>query len=290
LSWLSRTGAVLETIGKPGGVFDPRISPDQKSVLYEEDRQIVRWDMVAQTASALTNASVQAHAPIPSPDGQRYLAFVNPPRALVDRPLNGVGGDRILYGGANSPFGWSKDRRWVLTSALRAGKFTQLVIPAEGGAPISILNEAVQPAGAQFSPDGRWIVYSALVGGRRQIFVSSLPKEVGGSAESAGTWQISRDGGEQPVWRGDGKEIVYHGSNEQMMSVAVASETNQFRPGAPTNLFPVRLRTSRMAGYDITHDGSRFLIPLMPPGRSDEYSIGFIQNWSKLMNRAVEPE
>jgi hypothetical protein len=77
--------------------------------------------------------------------------------------------------------------------------------------------------------------------------------------------QISLAGGEQPRWRGDGKELFFVGGEGKMMAVAVkavAGTKPSFEPGAPQLLFAKR--TVPTAGflfeYDVTADGKRFLL------------------------------
>ncbi|MFN7938871.1 MAG: protein kinase [Bryobacteraceae bacterium] len=290
LNWVSRTGTVLEQMGKPGRIASPSILPGGKSVLFVDGRQLLKWDPISASTAAVTNASIEVASFLPSPDGKTLFYRSVSPRSIHLRPMDSAGGGRSLYPGGARPTGLSNDGRWLLVSDLKAGKYQLVMVPIHGGPPVSILREAVQPTSARLSPDGRWIVYSALVQGKREIFVSALPKETGGLASESGTWQLSRDGGDQPLWRGDGKEIVYIGNGGQMTAVPVTTEGNQVHAGTPVTLF---FTQPNLRGYDMTPDGSRFLMPLIVPGEQDETSIGFIYNWPKLMDRksrAVEIE
>ncbi|MFN2240082.1 MAG: TolB family protein, partial [Thermoanaerobaculia bacterium] len=54
----------------------------------------------------------------------------------------------------------------------------------------------------RFSPDGRWIAYASDVSGAPEVYVR--PFEGKGAAV-----RVSRDGGSQPRWRGDGRELYF---------------------------------------------------------------------------------
>jgi hypothetical protein len=110
-----------------------------------------------------------------------------------------------------------------------------------------------------------------------------VPKEVGGSRDLSGKWQISTAGGTQPVWRGDGKEILFLAPDGSMMSVAIEPGAPAFRPGVPKRLFPTRLNTGTgLRNYDVTADGQRFLLN-EPVADADNVPITVIVNWPKLL-------
>jgi Tol biopolymer transport system component len=71
----------------------------------------------------------------------------------------------------------------------------------------------------QFSPDGKWVAYASNESGKWEIYVTSFP-------EAKGKWQISSGGGEQPRWRGDGKELFYLSSDGNVMAAPVSTGTN----------------------------------------------------------------
>ena len=110
-------------------------------------------------------------------------------------------------------------------------------------------------AHAQFSPDGRWLAYLSTETGRQQIYVVPFPS-------LSSKVQISTDGGVQPRWRRDGKEIYYIAPDGKLMAVSVGVSGNFLKPDPPKTLFQTRIVTS-VAGYhqyDATADGQKFLI------------------------------
>ena len=106
------------------------------------------------------------------------------------------------------------------------------------------------------SPDGRWVAYGSNESGKWEIYVTSFP-------EAHGKWQVSNEGGDQPRWRSDGKELFYLAADGKIVAVPVKEGAN-FDPGAPVALFQAnqraRVATSEQVEYDVTQDGQRFLI------------------------------
>lgn len=103
----------------------------------------------------------------------------------------------------------------------------------------------------RFSPDGRWVAYASNESGRWEIYVTSFP-------EAHGKWQVSNAGGNQPRWRGDGKELFYLSTNSRIMAIPVKTGAN-FDAGTPTALFQANPRemvaTSEEFSYDVSKDG-----------------------------------
>ena len=78
-----------------------------------------------------------------------------------------------------------------------------------------------------------------------------------------GKWQVSRGGGAEPRWRGDGKEIFYIAPSGMLMAVPVSGESI-FATGTPRPLFQIHGRapisSTDVFTYDVTKDGKRFLV------------------------------
>ena len=84
----------------------------------------------------------------------------------------------------------------------------------------------------EISPDGRWLAYESNESGQFQIYVRPFP------AVDEGRWQVSRDGGRQPVWPRNGRELVYVAPDGAIMGVSVdiAQSSLSFTGGAPVRL------------------------------------------------------
>ncbi|GAC1434451.1 MAG: hypothetical protein NVSMB58_20630 [Terriglobales bacterium] len=102
------------------------------------------------------------------------------------------------------------------------------------------------------SPDGRWMAYASNESGRSEVYVEPVPGP-------GGRWQISVEGGEQPRWLRNGREIVYR-NGTKMMSVPVETRP-AFRSGKAIELFDRRFdRGGAVNGYDVTADGLTFVM------------------------------
>ena len=111
-----------------------------------------------------------------------------------------------------------------------------LAMPLSGHSkPIPVRNS---PTGAinqaQLSPDNRWIAYQEKdESGRFEVWVGRFPP-------TGERWRVSSDGGVQPVWRQDGRELFYLGLDGTLYAV-------EFRPGNQSTLGAKALVPKRVA-------------------------------------------
>ena len=130
----------------------------------------------------------------------------------------------------------------------------------------------------RFSPDGRWLAYMSDESGRNEIYVQAYP----GPGEK---WTLSTDGGTEPVWSRDGRELFYR-NGYQMMVVPIQSDP-VFRPGAPQLLFegPFETNPGGYPNYDVTLDGSRFI--MIETETTGLNEIHVVLNWYEELKRRV---
>src|SRR5439155_8061746 len=187
------------------------------------------------------------------PDGARVLGLSGG-SSVVARPADSISGsDQIaqLPQGSFYPKVISHDgkfilgrlphtgaARWARLSDLAAGVWTPLVGSEE------LLNDI------SFSPDGRFVLYSGP-----GIYVQPFP--------GPGRRQLIDERGIDPVWRGDGKEILFTRDNA-VWSVAVTSSAGTPTFGSPERLFEgVRRAPSAVGesqGLAVSRDGSRVFL------------------------------
>ena len=128
-----------------------------------------------------------------------------------------------------------------------------------------------------FSPDRRWLAFPSHQTGRSEIYLMDFP---------AGTQRhrISTNGGTQPRWRRDGKELFFIGGDGSMMSTEI-SGAGELRTGVPKPLFHPNLRLgSNKTVYDVTADGQRFLV-IDGEIRFADSDIEMVLNWPSLLPR-----
>ena len=127
------------------------------------------------------------------------------------------------------------------------------------------------------SPDARWIAFGNTDSGRFEIYVQNFPNP-------SGRWPVSTDGGIQPKWRRDGKELFYLALDDTLMSVPVTLDALA-EIGKPQRLFQTRMEaTSGFTWHqsDVTPDGQRFLVN-MPEAVTSPLAI--VINWPGLLKQ-----
>jgi len=174
-------------------------------------------------------------------------------RHLYWKAASGAGPEEAILedNGNKSLESWSPDGKFLLFN-LNLGREIDAV-PLNGDRkPFPVLKSSFSQDHASVSPDGRWIAYSSLESGRREVFVQNFPP-------AGGKWQISTNGGTEPSWRRDGKEL-YCLEGTKLEALDVKAFGSSFEAGIPKELFNVPEATgNRRNNYVATADGHRFL-------------------------------
>jgi hypothetical protein len=134
---------------------------------------------------------------------------------------------------------------YLLQRSAGAGDSAITPIIANGG------YEEVAPA---LSPDGRWIAYASNESGRYEVYVRPFP------GVNDGRWQISGNGGNEPLWAHSGRELFYRAGNGDLMAVTVAGGS-AFVAAEQRRLFAAAPYLSNTAHteYQLSPDDRRFL-------------------------------
>ncbi len=99
-----------------------------------------------------------------------------------------------------------------------------------------------------------------------------------------GKWQISRDGGTEPVWAPQGQELFYR-NGQALMVVSIKTEPT-FTQGSPAVLFTGNYLTGPATQqYDVTPDGQRFL--MIRQELAERTQIHVVLNWFEELKRLV---
>ena len=116
---------------------------------------------------------------------------------------------------------WLRDGSSLLTTAsdVKPGTGTDIVLIRNGGhGPVEpVIVNQFQTEYPMPSPDGKWFAFVSNQSGEQEVFVRSLDPR---SAEV----QVSQNGGNEPVWSPDGRELYYRGNVEgriKMMAAAI---------------------------------------------------------------------
>jgi hypothetical protein len=127
---------------------------------------------------------------------------------------------------------------------------------------------------ADISPDSRLIAYASSESGRFEVIVKSFP-------ESAGRRQISTEGGREPVWRGDGRELFFL-SDETVMSVDVHTSAAGFEWSVPRTLFKIPNLQRIPRGFTASADGQRF-VAVVATTPTEPQKFTTLLNWTALV-------
>lgn len=267
LTWMDRSGKELGRVGEPAVVANPTLSPDGSRVAVDvSDLKANNVDIWLQSTNGAGNARftfdpAEEVVGIWSRDGST-VAYRSAAGGLTifAKPANGLEREKpLMQGAANEdviPNSWSADGQQILFTKQAQTRSYLMMAPVAGGKPVPLLTGTADETNGQFSPDGKWVAYASDESGNWEIYVTSFPN-------TAGKWQVSRGGGTEPRWRGDGKEIFYIAPSGMLMAVPVSGESI-FATGAPAPLFQIQGRapisSTDVFTYDVAKDGKRFLV------------------------------
>jgi eukaryotic-like serine/threonine-protein kinase len=179
------------------------------------------------------------------------------------------------------PTSWSRDGRFLLyDTSTRMTQDDLWVLPLQSARkPVLLLASEFSEEGATFSPDMRWIAYSSNESGRFDVYVRPFAASgpLGAPSFGEGKWQVSKDGGKDPFWRAEGKEIIFQAGPDGTAKMTVDVKTNgaAFEAGIPRQLFQAPIDY----GWDVTPDGKRFLLAVPQGQRPNEVPINVVLNW-----------
>ena len=279
-AWFDRAGKLLETVGAPGSYRTPDLSPDGQRLVYGDSSQRDLWilDLVRGTTSRFTTGSGSETSPAWFPDGSK-IAYRDDQGGMFEKPAATVGPERtLLKSNVNGPSQVSSDGKWILYFAVTPGGDQDIyVLPTTADAkPQIVVQTGFPEVEPQFSPDVRWLAYASNENGRNEIYVQPFPPD-------GRRWQVSSNGGRQPLWRVDGKELFFVSDDRRFYAVDVSQKAGEFAFGTPQFLFdmPANVFNSRNS-YVPSRDGKRFLINTLLD--VDDAPINVVQNWRTALH------
>jgi serine/threonine-protein kinase len=291
LVWVDRNGNEEPIPAPPGGYTIPRISPDGSKVVIDTrepgvDMRI--WDLERQVMARFFFAS--APYPVWTPDGERiaFSDFESGTGNLAWRVADGSAPKELLAESPNSRYATSftpDGAQLIFREEGRPTGLDLMVLTLDGDTqPEPLIATPANELNGEISPDGRWLAYKSNASGQDEVYVRPFPNV------NDGLWQISTNGGMQPVWVRGERELLYRERDGAVMSVPVEFEPT-FLPGTPTRLIE-GLYYSGGPGrsYDVSPDGRRLLMITRGDesgGTSQAPTIVVVQNWFEELMRLV---
>ena len=285
LVWVDRQGLATPLIEDRQAYRRPRLSPDGQRVAVAVqsglNQDIWIYDIGRGTRMRLTVEGDNI-SPVWTPDGKRvtFGSVRDGTRDLYWKPADGSGQAEPLLNSENSliPMSWSPDgKSLVFYEQSPVGGRDIWVLP-RGGDASPFVATAFNERTPLFSPDGRWLAYVSDESGRDEIYVQPYPGP-------GGKWPISTEGGTEPRWAADGRELFYR-LGAKMMVVEVQSEP-AFSSGRPQLVFEEPYLTDQFgtSNYDLSPNGQQFL--MIKQEQQEGASINVVLNWFEELKRLV---
>jgi serine/threonine protein kinase len=280
LVWVSRQGVEQPITETPRRYQYPRLAPDGRRTAVATAGDLWIQDIARATFTRLTSEQTVGNAfPVWTPDGTRVLFRTS--TGMYSITGDGSGHLQAIDGAVSGdmPCAVAPDGDTLAFMRQNAQTSRDIYVLSLAGRfrPRPVVNTPVYDGGAQFSPDGHWMAYASDESGQMQVYVRPFPSP-------DRRWQVSTQGGTQPLWSRNGKEILYRVGNK-MMVVDVSAELD-LTLSHPRQLFEQRyvFQNISIANYDLSLDGQQFL---MVKDEAGSGRLNVVLNWHEELKQRV---
>ncbi len=269
-----------------------RISPDGRRLalsIAAANDDIWILDLGRGALTRLTHGGGNHNSPVWSPDGGRVAigAERGGPWNVFLLPADGASGEERLTSDPASqlPSSFSPDgRSLAFVQASPKTKHDIWLLSLEGGHPTRpLLETPYDEAQAMISPDGCWMAYTSDESGRAEVYVRPFP----GPGDR---WQVSTDGGVEPMWARDGRELFFR-RGDALLSAGVEPRGRAFHTANPHRLFEGRYAPPPLdespAAYDVSPDGRRFAMIQRSEEEAPPSQLQVVIHWFDELKRRV---
>jgi eukaryotic-like serine/threonine-protein kinase len=287
LTWVDRSGKVLGTVGEPGFLNSPRLSPDARKVAFNRDTPDAGLFVLDLSRGISSRLASQGTGAAWSPDGSK-IAFNGRREPVINvflRKSDGIGETEVLAASAGNQHvvGWFDDHSVVYYDSDTKNGQGQLrirsVMPTRE--PHLLRSMSHREPEAALSMDRRWLAYVSDESGRQEVYVERFQTEPPSRQQR---WQASSNGGRFPHWRPDNQELFYVASDGELMSVTIKASPESLDLGSPRALFSLPAVFNGSYTYDVAPEGQRFLVSAVSTRRGHE-PLSVIVNWPAALIR-----
>jgi serine/threonine protein kinase len=295
--WVDKNGHSSPLPLKPSSYLHPRLSPDGRRLAYEIEgasHDIFTYDFVRGTTTRMSLDGA-SHWPLWTPDGRSltFRSWKTGTMTMWSMPGDQSSPAQLLtnIGSMQSPESWSPDGKTLA--------FTQMDDPQSGSdiymlsldgdrQPHVFWRTKFSEGSPKFAPNGKWVAYSSNESGQPEVYVSAYP-----TGEKI---PISNNGGTDPLWRHDGRQLYYRlGDLMMVVDISYGSSLEVSKPRVlwRGNYLAGAGSSCGMAGptsanYDVTPDGERFLMIEDASPNAECALLRVVSNWSlELKNPAA---
>ncbi len=285
---VDRTGGQHVLAEKLFAAFAPRTSPDGRRVALrisaDGNQDIWVHELEQATMSRLTFEGNNDY-PAWSPDGE-YIYFGS---ARGDSSARDIYRRRADGSGAAEHFVSRPGAQWeieiapnghvgILREVSEVTGRDLMVVQMDGADVTPYLVTNFQERAAAISPDGRWLAYVSDESGQDEVYVRAFP-------EPSGRWQISADGGAEPLWATAGGSIFYR-HDDELVEAQVRSDENSFAVGTRQTLFAGPFTTNgNRTNYDLNRRTGEFVMIRSAERSSTELVV--VLNWFEELRAMV---
>jgi len=284
--WVDRRGNVIGR-AVPDVVVngrDPRLSPDGKHLLLVTGPiaggELSNYDLGGRPPQPLARANSYS-SPVWDPMGREVAFTMDPNSRVLTLPADGAASARQTLNVRGLPQAWSAAGELLVQWPMGNPDILATSVHGSGDARKIVASEygEFHPA---LSPSGRWLAYVSNRTGQNEIWVQGYP--------DGAPMRVSSNGGDEPLWSFDGRELFYRRA-QAMMVVAASNTGNDFSFAPPKELFTGPFSSAAGAverSYDVSRDG-RFLMlqPADSKSARTTASIVVVQNFIEELKRRV---
>jgi Tol biopolymer transport system component len=260
----------------------PAFSPDGKRIavmgLEGDLWDIWVHDIATATRTRLTFKTGMDWDPIWSPDGSTIYFWDGEARVIAKVPADGNGAvervvpeDTVDSGDPSI----TRDGRMLIFWVKIATSASDLwYLPLQGERKSTpLMTTTAQETNPRFSPDGRYVAYESDESGSKEIYLTRFP---GGD----GKWQVSTQGGSEPVWSPSGDRLYFR-SGDAVMEATISTQPT-VRSGVPRRLFlgrDIGVKVDQTTRFAISPDGRRFVMvqPILTQGAGPRLVL--VEHW-----------
>jgi Tol biopolymer transport system component len=285
---VSRDGKEQPLAAPENTYREPRFSPDGKQIAVDSASQVWIYNSSRESLTPFTFGGSN-DAPVWSPDGKQIAFQCHLQQAAPNLCLqmaDGSGAIVRLTSNPNrqAPNSWSSDGETLAYIEVNpATGFDIWTLHVGDRKATPFLQSPFNESAPRFSPDGHWLAYISDESGRFEIYIQPFPGP-------GGKWQISTDGGTEPVWNPNGREFFYH-NGTKLMAVGITTQP-AFSVSKPHVLFEGNYVLSPVTfpNYDVAPDGQYFLM-FKPDEQTQAVpaQINVALNWFQELRRLAPP-